>query len=119
MTFMPDFELKHVGIYTKDKEEMKQNAEVFAEMFNLPIRARDTETFCGNVTEFLLREIGPGEHGHLAISTSDVAGAVEWLAAKGVKTRPGTEKYNDEGKLFFVYLEPEFCGFTIHLAAKD
>ena len=119
MTFTPDFALKHVGIYTKDKEEMAKMADQFSQMFALPKNARQTETFCGNVTEFLLREVGPGEHGHLAISTACLEDAVAWLAERGVKTRPGTEIYTPEGKLRFVYLEPEFCGFAVHLALKD
>lgn len=119
MAFTPDFELKHVGIYTKDKQEMKENAHLFSEIFALPLRERETESFCGNVTEFLLREIGPGEHGHLAISTACIEDAIVWLAEKGVKTVAGTEKRKEDGTIFFVYLDLDFCGFTVHLALKD
>jgi 2-dehydro-3-deoxyphosphogluconate aldolase/(4S)-4-hydroxy-2-oxoglutarate aldolase len=58
-----------------------------------------------------------GAKGHIAIGTTDMEAAVEYLTTKGVKFNQDSAKYKDD-KLTAIYLEQEIGGFAVHLVKK-
>lgn len=60
----------------------------------------------------------PGEHGHIAIGTSDCERAMYYLNnSKGVDFDMETARFKN-GKVTFVYLKGEIGGFAFHLVEK-
>ena len=58
-----------------------------------------------------------GKNGHIAIGTTDVEKAVEYLKSQGVEFDMDTAKYKND-KITAVYIKEEIGGFAVHLVQK-
>ncbi len=117
MDFVPDFTFAHIGVNLNSSEEAEQNAELFANLFSIP-RNPDKESkdasYSGTQIEWL-KKTGKGTHGHIALGTHDLPGAMTYLEKKGLRWDKSTIKYDDSGKILVIMSVQEIGGFAIQL----
>lgn len=114
---MLDFRLVHVGINNDSREEEKKQANRLSELFGFKSDERSASTFASPEIEVCGKKF-PGEHGHIAIGTSDCERAMYYLNnSKGVDFDMETARFKN-GKVTFVYLKGEIGGFAFHLVEK-
>ena len=111
---MHGFSLLHVGINCADAEQSMALAQKMAFLFGFAVRERPNSNFAGLGFE-LMKRPDRGEKGHLALGTRDAARASAFLERKGIRSLPGTERYNDDGTLRRIYLDLDIAGFAVHL----
>lgn len=112
---MLGFRILHVGINSRNAEEAKQTAELFAAAFDLPVEEHGDESyFAGSMME-VMKYDGAGKNGHIAIGTRSVERAMYHLRRRGIAFDESTIKRDENGNIFFVYLKQEFGGFAVHL----
>lgn len=112
-----DFNLRHVGINSKDEEESSATASAFERIFGFPKEDRGGAYFAGDIIEVMKKPFY-GTHGHIAISTADAGCAARYLEACGVKFNWASAGYNPDGRLRVVYLQDEIGGFAVHILQK-
>ena len=110
------FELAHLGINEASAERAMAGAETMAKLFSFAVKDGNSSTFAGTAFEFM-KSPYLGAHGHIAISTLDVARAISYLARRGIGTKPETAKEKD-GRLTAVYLDIEVGSFAIHIVQR-
>ena len=113
---MLGFEIKHVGINCEG-EEAKRTADRFSSVFGFPQTELPISYFCGQGIE-VMKSVGRGRMGHIAIMTWSVQRAMAYLERNGVKLDYSTLRLDAKGKPDFIYLEQEFGGFAVHLAVR-
>lgn len=113
---MLDFELKHVGINCDNEEEATGAAGTFAGIFGLESKPGNNSVFAGSVLE-AMKSPYLGKKGHIAMGTTSVLRAVNYLESKGVSVDMETAKYQGD-KIMSVYLKEEVGGFALHLLQK-
>ncbi len=111
------FELLHVGINTKDKEESLQVAGKLASLFGLPVTEFPGAYFAGSMFEVIKGKF-LGAMGHIAISTCDIDRAVPYFKRMGVAFQEETASYDDNGNLISIYFAEEIGGFALHLRRR-
>ena len=111
------FEIAHVGINCEEYEEASNSAKFLCDLFGFAHLPGPISVFSGTVAEFMVPPYR-GKNGHIGFFTNSVPRAMVHLAAKGMKFIPETMRYTESGKLRFVYLETELCGFALHLSQK-
>lgn len=111
-----EFELKHVGINCENEEEADLVAQRFETLFGFQKKVGNSSIFAGTEVEAMKTQY-LGAKGHIAISTNDVPGAVEYLKGLGVEFNMDTAKYKND-KMTVVYLKEEIGGFAVHLVQK-
>lgn len=107
------FEMSHVAI-NSEPSETSSIANKFSSIFGLPLKENNNYIFAGSGIE-VLKKIGPGKNGHIAIKTRSVERAAYFLERNGVELKMDTASYDAAGKLTFVYIKEEIGGFAIHL----
>lgn len=112
-----DFNLRHVGINSKDETESLDTAGTFERIFGFPKEDRGGAYFAGDIIEVMKKPFY-GTHGHIAISTADAACAARYLESCGVKLNWSSAGYNPDGRLRVVYLQDEIGGFAVHILQK-
>ncbi|MDO5765274.1 MAG: hypothetical protein Q4P84_06220 [Elusimicrobiales bacterium] len=112
-----DFNLRHVGINSKDEAESSATASLFERIFGFPKEDRGGAYFAGDIIEVMKKPFY-GRHGHIAISTADAACAARYLESCGVKLNWDSAGYNPDGRLRVVYLQDEIGGFAVHILQK-
>lgn len=110
------FEVRHVGINCENEEEAVKVAARFEALFGFPEKAGNSSVFAGTGVE-VMKTPYLGRNGHIAIGTTDIAGAVKYLESIGVEFDPETAKYKNE-KMIAIYMKEELGGFAIHLVQK-
>ncbi|MDR0643984.1 MAG: bifunctional 4-hydroxy-2-oxoglutarate aldolase/2-dehydro-3-deoxy-phosphogluconate aldolase [Treponema sp.] len=105
----------HIGVNTNN--DSKSAAKFFAEAFDFSLRETSASIFASESIE-LMNNTGKGTHGHIAIGANNVERAKFHLENRGVAFDETTAKYNDRGKLIFIYLKEEIAGFAVHLTVK-
>lgn len=111
------FELVHVGINNQNPQEAAQLAQLLCQIFNLTPKHGNKSEFAGTYFE-CMKEPFLGKNGHIAMTTDDLASAMEELKGKGVSFNMDTAAYTEEGKIKNVYLAGEYGGFAIHILQK-
>lgn len=76
------FELVHVGVNIANEEDARSTAQIFSLLFNLEVRQGQKSIFGGQYFECMKAPF-LGTHGHIAMCTDDLAGAMEELKSKG------------------------------------
>ncbi|MDR2601565.1 MAG: hypothetical protein LBC53_03820 [Spirochaetaceae bacterium] len=109
-----NFHIVHVGMNAKDMPSAEAAANDFFAAFGFSPDKRSASVFAGPQIEIMSGVAGTGTHGHLALGTSNIEKAAEYLKKKGYAFKAGSEKYKDK-KMIAVYLEKEFSGFAVHL----
>ena len=112
-----DFNLRHVGINSKDEAESSATASSFEWIFGFPKEDRGGAYFAGDIIEVMKKPFY-GCHGHIAISTANAACAARYLESRGVKLNWASAGYNPDGHLRVVYLQDEIGGFAVHILQK-
>ncbi|MBQ8162864.1 MAG: bifunctional 4-hydroxy-2-oxoglutarate aldolase/2-dehydro-3-deoxy-phosphogluconate aldolase [Clostridia bacterium] len=114
---MLGFELVHIGINCENKEEATKGAKIIEALFGMECKEGSKSTFCGTDFEFMHTKFY-GKNGHIAIATNFPARAKAYLEGQGVEFIEESAGYDEKGKLRFIYLKDEVCGFAIHLVKK-
>jgi len=118
LTFVPDFKLYHVGVNAADEAEAMAAARLLAAIFDFTVRDTPISVYGSEYVE-IMKGCGRGSRGHIAFSTADMDGAIAWLRARGIAFHEETAVRNEQGKYGAVYIQPEICGFTIHLVEEN
>lgn len=109
-----NFTLAHVGLNGENEEQAKEFADGFEALFGWKTKVGNSSVFAGTQVE-VMKHPFLGQHGHIAVGTSDVDLAKAWLESQGYQFRPETGKLDEKGALKAIYLEKEIGGFSIHL----
>lgn len=110
------FELRHVGINCNNEEEACNVAGRFDTIFGFTKKVGNSSVFAGTAVE-AMKTPYLGKNGHIAVGTTDVAKAVEYLESQGVEFDMETAKYKND-KMIAVYIKEEIGGFAVHLVQK-
>lgn len=110
------FELRHIGMNCENENEADAVAQAFEDIFGFRKKAGNSSIFAGTAVE-AMKEPYLGAKGHIAIGTTDVAAAKEYLEGQGVKFNMDSAKYKGE-TMTAIYLEQEIGGFALHLVQK-
>ncbi|MBQ4424773.1 MAG: hypothetical protein II882_03420 [Lachnospiraceae bacterium] len=115
MSEKPKYRIAHVGINNENSEEAYALTKVLCDLFGVePNRDGPNNIFAGDLFE-VMKHSRRGAHGHIGLQTDDVEAAMADLAAKGITFQEDTYRYDENGKIRFVYLKQEFGGFQFHL----
>lgn len=111
---MLDIKLRHIGINSASEEEAVCTAERFSAMTGGAVKDGNKSLFAG--TEFeVMKFMGMGKCGHIALSVTDVDRAVTLFKSQGFEFDDASATYSDDGKRKFIYFKDEVGGFAIHL----
>ena len=114
---MLGFAIKHVGINSADDAEAKRTADLFSTIFGFPQKELPGSYFCGQDIE-VMKTMGRGRMGHIAIMTWSVERAMAYLERNGIELDYDTLRFDAKGKPEFIYLKQDFGGFDLHLAVR-
>ncbi len=110
---MLGFKLRHIGI-NPCNDTAANAAATLTDIFSFPSKEGGKSFFVSPELE-LMKDKGPGTHGHIGIETKNVDRAVYHLERRGVKFDYSTATYDDKGNMKFIYLADEINGFAYHL----
>ena len=113
---MLGFEVRHIGINCENAEESLETAKKIAALMGWPVKEGNSSNFVGTGYE-LMKKVGRGKNGHIAIGTNSVARAKWHLEQRGFKFIEDSAAVKD-GKLTAIYVEGEIGGFAFHLVQK-
>lgn len=113
---MHEFSLLHIGLNSTDTNEAATNADLFANMFSLPVTELPGAFFAGTMMEIMKKPF-LGMHGHIAISTNNIDRAMKYFEARGYTFRSEGMAKDQKGTIA-AYFEQEVGGFAIHLRRK-
>lgn len=113
---MLGFRLAHVGINCPENQAAEA-AGRFSLLLGLPADETPVSYFVGGEVE-VMKSMGRGSMGHLAVSTTDVDRAERYLAAKGFGFDGSTRKVDALGRTTFLYMKDELGGFAVHLVRR-
>ena len=115
---MMGFSIRHIGINCPNQEESKKTADNLCALFDFEITTEtDKAYFVGKGFAEVMKYMGRGTNGHIAVTTNDVDRAVYHLSRKGITFDENTRIRDDKGTSF-IYIDGEFGGFAIHLSRK-
>ena len=109
------FTLLHLGINSADEAEGKATAALLAELFGFPCRETPAAIFVNEQFEVIKRP-GRGRLGHIAIGTTDLSAAMEYLGKKGVTFDLSSAIPDGKGGTRLIYFADEIAGFAVHLS---
>ena len=117
MGFVPDFTIAHVGVNLPDDQTAEMCADSFEELFGLKRNPeKEGPGACYTQTQIeWLKTPGKGTYGHIALGTSDLPGAREYLEAKGLHFNDDTIKRYEDGRIKVICTDREIGGFAIQL----
>ena len=110
------FEVRHIGINCENAEESLETAKKIAALMGWPVKEGNSSNFVGTGYE-LMKSVGRGKNGHIAIGTNSVARAKWHLEQRGFKFIEDSAVVKN-GKLTAIYIEGEIGGFAFHLVQK-
>ena len=113
---MLGFELRHIGLNTEDAETALAEAKKLSMLTGMPVKEGTSSNFVGTGFE-VMKSMGRGKNGHIAIGTNSVKRAKWHLEQRGYKFIEDSAVVKN-GKLIAIYLEDEVAGFAIHLVQK-
>lgn len=121
MSFKSDFTIAHLGVNCTDSDDARACSEEFAFLFGLlpnPEKESGDATFTGTQIEWL-KNGQRGKNGHIAIATSNLPLAREYLEEKGLEFDEESVKYLPDGRVLVIYAKREIGGFAIHLMQRS
>lgn len=113
-----DFSVEHVGINCGSAEEAAAASTFFGTLFGIAPSKDTAFSVYASPTLELVKSKGKGTHGHISISTSDLDGAMAWLASKDVLFDQNSVKQSPDGAIQVIYLSGEIAGFRVHLQRR-
>lgn len=115
VSIMLGLKIAHVGINSENAETAKATAELLANIMGTQVeRESEKGMFAGSEFE-IMKSMGIGKNGHIAISANNVERAIYHLSRKGIRFDDASATYNDDGTRKFIYIDGEIGGFGIHL----
>jgi len=111
---MLGFSLKHIGINSENESSCRATVHLLESIFGFRADERNSAVFAGTQFE-VLKGMGRGAKGHIAIGTNSVDRAEAYLRRMGVEFIDETRAFDAEGKQTVVYLKDEIGGFAVHL----
>lgn len=115
---MLGLEIGHIGMNHEGTDDAKKTAEMLSILTGKAIeRESDKGMFVGTQFE-VLKSVGRGKMGHIAVFTNDVERAIYHLSKRGVEFNDETALYADNGARKVIFLKEEFGGFAVHLLQK-
>lgn len=114
VTNMLGFKLAHIAINCDDENEAKAVADMFTNAFGFAQNEIPVSYFCTESIE-VMKNNGRGTMGHLAVKTNYMEKAVAFMERKGIALDYESAKYDEKGKMNFIYLKNEIGGFAVHL----
>jgi len=111
------FEVVHFGVNCENSISAKREAEIFADLFGLPLKEGKSSIYAGPLIE-IMKGSGRGKCGHIAIAANDILKARKYLEDKGLKFDDDSIKYDSEGNPIVIYLKDEIAGFAVHLLQR-
>lgn len=110
--------IAHIGINSQDEKTALDTAHLLSLALDTNLeRDNEKSVFVGSEFE-IMKYMGFGKFGHIAIASNSVDRAVYYLSRRGIEFDMDTAAYNDDGSMKFVYLTNDFGGFKIHLIQK-
>jgi 2-dehydro-3-deoxyphosphogluconate aldolase/(4S)-4-hydroxy-2-oxoglutarate aldolase len=114
---MLGFSVAHVGINQSDDNNAGSTADRFVKLFGFEKKEGSSSVFVGTSLE-IMKNMGFGTNGHIAIKTNYINRAMAYLKRFGVQFNMESAKYDQKGKLKAIYLQEEVGGFALHLLQK-
>jgi 2-dehydro-3-deoxyphosphogluconate aldolase/(4S)-4-hydroxy-2-oxoglutarate aldolase len=111
------FTVAHIGVNAPSEAEALKAARLFEDLFGFKLREIPISYFAGDGIE-IMKGLGRGTLGHIAIGTRDVPKAVAFLEGKGVEFDRLSVQNDENGAMRFIYLKDEVLGFAIHLTKR-
>lgn len=108
------FKLIHMGINAKDKDQAREWAMLMNALFDFPANETAISYFASTDIE-IMSGGGRGENGHIGIGTNCLKRALTWLEEKGYSPNLETARYDASGRMTFIYLDKDICGFAVHI----
>ncbi|MDR1302970.1 MAG: bifunctional 4-hydroxy-2-oxoglutarate aldolase/2-dehydro-3-deoxy-phosphogluconate aldolase [Treponema sp.] len=112
------FSVVHWGINTENAEEAAQAAQRFCTLFGFSYKEGTGSIFAGEALE-LMKFLGLGKHGHIAIGTYSLPRAIHYLERQGIRFNQDSIKRDPQGTMTLIYLKEEIAGFAVHLVQKQ
>ena len=115
---MLGLDIGHIGINHENAQAARTTADMLSLVMGKEIE-RESEKGMFVSSQFeLMKSMGRGKCGHIAIVTNSVDRAVYHLSARGIKFDDSSATYNADGTRKFIYLAEEYGGFGVHLIQK-
>ncbi|MDR1986440.1 MAG: bifunctional 4-hydroxy-2-oxoglutarate aldolase/2-dehydro-3-deoxy-phosphogluconate aldolase [Treponema sp.] len=111
------FSVVHWGINTENAEEAAQAARRFSALFGFSYKEGTGSIFAGEALE-VMKSLGLGKHGHIAIGTPSLPRAISYLERQGIRFNQDSIKRDPQGAVTLIYLQEEITGFALHLVQK-
>lgn len=120
---MPDmsgfgFRIDHIGINETNDAAAHYAAQQLCALFDWTPKEGSSSVFAGPGVE-VMKKPYLGRHGHIAVATSDIEGAISALQARGASFLNDTRKFGPDGYLQAVYIDMEVGGFAVHLVQRS
>lgn len=109
--------ISHIGINSENEEEAKKTAEMFTGLLG-SCTDIGKAFFVGNREVEVMKSVGMGRLGHIALCVTSVPRAIHYYENKGFTFDMSTATYKDDGSIKFVYFNGDFGGFNVHLVEK-
>lgn len=116
VSLMLGFSLEHIGINAANQPEAERAANLLDALFGLDRRELPVSYFSGPFE--VMKSVGRGQHGHIAVACHDIDRAMFHLESRGFAFDKASIQQNEKGQTTFVYLADEILGFAIHLIRK-
>lgn len=117
VTAMLQVSIKHIGINSETDEASNETAKIFEVLMNASAKTGDKSHFVTPEVE-IMRSMGRGKMGHIALGVTDVARAIRYYESQGMEFDYDTITYDDKGNPKFIYFKNEVGGFGVHLVTK-
>ncbi len=109
--------ISHIGINSENEAEAKKTAEMFAGLLG-SCTDIGKAFFVGNREVEVMKNMGMGRLGHIALCVTSVPRAIHYYENKGFTFDMSTATYKEDGSIKFVYFNGDFGGFNVHLVEK-
>ena len=114
---MLGFKFVHVGVNTPGEDAALDFAQWLAKTFNFDFNAGNSSIFAGDDCFEIMKRMGRGSMGHIAVQTNSLPRAIAHLKSRGYELDEENAFYKD-GKMIALYLQEERAGFAFHLTQK-
>lgn len=113
---MLNITLCHIGINSADNDTCEATANSIAQLTGALTKPGNSSVFVGSQFE-IMRKVGRGTNGHIALGVSNVERAVRYFESQGFEFEKDS-LVSDEKGAKAIYFKGEFGGFGIHLLRK-
>jgi hypothetical protein len=101
---MLGLEIGHIGINHPDNAEAQKTAQMLSLLMGKAVeRESEKGMFVGSQFE-VMKSMGPGKCGHIAVLTNNVERAIYHLSRKGIAFNEESATFNEDGTRKFIYL---------------